>query len=163
MLKYISKRIIYLIPVLIGIVFLVFTIMYFSPGDPAKLILGDRAPEEQVAALRHELGLDLPYYQQLFNYIKNAIHGDFGNSYQLRMPVWDIIKLRFPLTLQLTTFTMLIAVLIGVPVGSKAVFRYRRLFGNLCAVDGINSRVLARHAANAAVLIEFRMAALQRV
>ena len=117
MLKYISKRIIYLIPVLIGIVFLVFTIMYFSPGDPAKLILGDRAPEEQVAALRHELGLDLPYYQQLFNYIKNAIHGDFGNSYQLRMPVWDIITLRFPLTLQLTTFTMLIAVLIGVPVG----------------------------------------------
>lgn len=117
MLKYISKRIIYLIPVLIGIVFLVFTIMYFSPGDPAKLILGDRAPEEQVAALRHELGLNLPYYQQLFNYIKNAIHGDFGNSYQLRMPVWDIIKLRFPLTLQLTTFTMLIAVLIGVPVG----------------------------------------------
>ena len=117
MLKYISKRIVYLIPVLIGIVFLVFTIMYFSPGDPAKLILGDRAPEEQVAALRHELGLDLPYYQQLFNYIKNAIHGDFGNSYQLRMPVWDIIKLRFPLTLQLTTFTMLIAVLIGVPVG----------------------------------------------
>lgn len=117
MLKYISKRIIYLIPVLIGIVFLVFTIMYFSPGDPAKLILGDRAPEEQVAALRHELGLDLPYYQQLFNYKKNAIHGDFGNSYQLRMPVWDIIKLRFPLTLQLTTFTMLIAVLIGVPVG----------------------------------------------
>ena len=117
MLKYISKRIIYLIPVLIGIVFLVFTIMYFSPGDPAKLILGDRAPEEQVADLRHELGLDLPYYQQLFNYIKNAIHGDFGNSYQLRMPVWDIIKLRFPLTLQLTTFTMLIAVLIGVPVG----------------------------------------------
>ena len=117
MLKYISKRIIYLIPVLIGIVFLVFTIMYFSPGDPAKLILGDRAPEEQVAALRHELGLDLPYYQQLFNYITNAIHGDFGNSYQLRMPVWDIIKLRFPLTLQLTTFTMLIAVLIGVPVG----------------------------------------------
>lgn len=117
MLKYISKRIIYLIPVLIGIVFLVFTIMYFSPGDPAKLILGDRAPEEQVAALRHELGLDLPYYQQLFNYIKNAIHGDFGNSYQLRMPVWDIIKLRFPLTLQLTTFTMLIAVLICVPVG----------------------------------------------
>ena len=117
MLKYISKRIIYLIPVLIGIVFLVFTIMYFSPGYPAKLILGDRAPEEQVAALRHELGLDLPYYQQLFNYIKNAIHGDFGNSYQLRMPVWDIIKLRFPLTLQLTTFTMLIAVLIGVPVG----------------------------------------------
>lgn len=117
MLKYISKRIIYLIPVLIGIVFLVFTIMYFSPGDPAKLILGDRAPEEQVAALRHELGLDLPYYQQLFNYIKNAIHGDFGNSYQLRMPVWNIIKLRFPLTLQLTTFTMLIAVLIGIPVG----------------------------------------------
>ena len=117
MLKYIAKRLVYLIPVLIGIVFVIFTIMYFSPGDPAKLILGDRAPEEQVEALRHELGLDLPYHQQFFNYIKNAVRGDFGNSYQLRMPVWDIIKLRFPLTLQLTTFTMLIAVLIGVPVG----------------------------------------------
>ncbi|MDD6045194.1 MAG: ABC transporter permease [Clostridia bacterium] len=117
MLKYVSKRLVYLIPVLIGIVFVVFTIMYFSPGDPAKLILGDRAPEEQVEALRHELGLDLPYHQQLFNYIKGAVQGDFGDSYQLRMPVWDIIKLRFPLTLQLTTFTMLIAVLIGVPVG----------------------------------------------
>ena len=117
MLKYVSKRLVYLIPVLIGIVFVVFTIMYFSPGDPAKLILGDRAPEEQVEALRHELGLDLPYHQQLFNYIKGAVQSDFGDSYQLRMPVWDIIKLRFPLTLQLTTFTMLIAVLIGVPVG----------------------------------------------
>lgn len=117
MLKYISKRLVYLIPVLVGIVFVVFTIMYFSPGDPAKLILGDRAPVEQVEALRHELGLDLPYHQQFFNYIKNAVRGDFGTSYQLRMPVWDIIKLRFPLTLQLTTFTMLIAVLIGVPVG----------------------------------------------
>lgn len=117
MLKYILKRLLYLVPVLIGIVLVVFTIMYFSPGDPAKLILGDRAPEEQVDALRHEMGLDLPYHQQLFNYIKNAICGDFGDSYQLRMPVWDIIKLRFPLTLQLTTLTMLIAVLIGVPVG----------------------------------------------
>lgn len=82
-----------------------------------------------MAALRHELGLDLPYYQQLFNYIKNAIHGDFGNSYQLRMPVWDIIKLRFPLTLQLTTFTMLIAVLIGVPVGIlSAVKQYSVIY-----------------------------------
>lgn len=167
MLKYISKRIIYLIPVLIGIVFLVFTIMYFSPGDPAKLILGDRAPEEQVAALRHELGLDLPYYQQLFNYIKNAIHGDFGNSYQLRMPVWDIIKLRFPLTLQLTTFTMLIAVLIGVPVGILSAVKQ---YSVIDAFSVIFALLMASIPAfwlgmllMLPVLIEFRMAALQRV
>ncbi|MGM9661924.1 MAG: ABC transporter permease [Oscillospiraceae bacterium] len=133
MLKYIAKRLLYLIPVLIGIVFVVFTIMYFSPGDPARLILGDRAPAEQVEALRHELGLDLPYLQQLFNYIKDAVRGDFGDSYQLRMPVWDIIKLRFPLTLQLTTLTMLLAVVIGMPVGIlSAVKQYSAI--DACSV-----------------------------
>ena len=133
MLKYILKRLLYLIPVLIGIVFIVFTIMYLSPGDPAKLILGDSAPQEQVDALRQELGLDLPYLQQFWNYIKGLLQGDFGTSYQLRLPVWDVLKLRFPLTLQLTVLTMLFAVVIGMPIGIlSAVKQYSVL--DACSV-----------------------------
>lgn len=133
MLKYIGKRLLYLIPVLIGIILIVFTIMYFSPGDPAKLILGDRAPQEQVDALRHEMGLDLPYFQQFFNYVKGLVTGDFGTSYQLRIPVLDIIKARFPLTLELATLTMIIAVLVGMPVGIlSAVKQYSVL--DACSV-----------------------------
>lgn len=130
MLKYIAKRLVYLIPVLIGIIFVVFTIMYLSPGDTARLILGDRAPQEQIDALNHELGLDLPYLQQFWNYIKGLLHGDLGSSYQLRLPVWDILKTRFPLTLQLTLFTMIIAVAIGLPVGIlSAVKQYSVIDG----------------------------------
>ena len=130
MLKYIVKRLLYLIPVILGIVLIVFTIMYLSPGDPAKMILGDRAPQEQVDALRHEMGLDLPFLQQFFNYVKNICRGDFGTSYQLRLPVWDILKTRFPLTLELATLTMLFAVLVGMPVGIlSAVKQYSVLDG----------------------------------
>lgn len=133
MIKYISKRLLYMIPVLVGIVFIVFTIMYLSPGNPAKMILGERAPAEQVEQLEHELGLDLPYIQQFWNYLKGLFHGDFGTSYQLRMPVFDIIKRCFPLTLKLTTLTMLFAVAIGMPVGIlSAVKQYSAL--DACSV-----------------------------
>lgn len=131
--KYITKRLLYMIPVLIGIVLIVFTIMYLSPGNPAKMILGERAPQEQVDQLEHELGLDLPYIQQFWNYLKGLLHGDFGTSYQLRMPVFDIIKRCFPLTLKLTTLTMLFAVAIGMPVGIlSAVKQYSAL--DACSV-----------------------------
>ena len=133
MAKYITKRLLYMIPVLIGIVLIVFTIMYLSPGNPAKMILGERAPQEQVDQLEHELGLDLPYIQQFWNYLKGLLHGDFGTSYQLRMPVFDIIKRCFPLTLKLTTLTMLFAVAIGMPVGIlSAVKQYSAL--DACSV-----------------------------
>lgn len=131
--KYITKRLLYMIPVLVGIVLIVFTIMYLSPGNPAKMILGERAPQEQVDQLEHELGLDLPYIQQFWNYLKGLLHGDFGTSYQLRMPVFDIIKRCFPLTLKLTTLTMLFAVAIGMPVGIlSAVKQYSAL--DACSV-----------------------------
>ena len=133
MAKYITKRLLYMIPVLIGIVLIVFTIMYLSPGNPAKMILGERAPQEQVDQLEHELGLHLPYIQQFWNYLKGLLHGDFGTSYQLRMPVFDIIKRCFPLTLKLTTLTMLFAVAIGMPVGIlSAVKQYSAL--DACSV-----------------------------
>ncbi|MBR6823867.1 MAG: ABC transporter permease [Firmicutes bacterium] len=117
MLKYIAKRLLYLIPVMLGIIFIVFTIMYFSPGDPARLILGDRAPEAQVMELREAMGLNDPFHVQFFDYLKGILHGDFGKSYQLNLPVWDVLKARFPLTLILAIMTMIISVGIGMPVG----------------------------------------------
>ena len=117
MSKYILRRLLLLIPVIIGVTFLVFTIMYFTPGDPAKLILGESAQPAQVEALREEMGLNDPFIVQYFRFITKAITGDFGRSFSTNRPVFDEVFARFPATLKLTATAMLIAVLIGIPVG----------------------------------------------
>lgn len=118
MLKYIIRRLLYLIPVIIGIIFIVFTIMYISPGDPARLILGERAPQAQVDQLRAEMGLNRPYLKQFSSYLLNILKGDFGKSYLLRLPVSTLVlKVRFPVTLTLAISSMLLAVSFGIPVG----------------------------------------------
>ncbi|MGL4947361.1 MAG: ABC transporter permease, partial [Cetobacterium sp.] len=78
--KYILKRILLLIPVLLGVSFLVFTIMSLTPGDPAQLILGESAPREAIEQLRREMGLNDPFLIQYFRFVKNAIVGNFGHS-----------------------------------------------------------------------------------
>lgn len=117
MSKYILRRLLLLIPVIIGVTFLVFTIMYFTPGDPAKLILGESAQPAQVEALREEMGLNDPFIVQYFRFITKAITGDFGRSYSTNRPVFDEVFSRFPATLKLTAAAMLIAIAIGIPVG----------------------------------------------
>lgn len=118
MVKYIFTRLLTIIPVLIGIVFLVFTIMYLAPGDPARTMLGDKAPQEQVDKLRSKLGLDRPYLVQFFDYLNGILRGDFGTSYQMGIPVSEIVlKIRFPITLILALSGMTLSVLIGIPVG----------------------------------------------
>lgn len=115
--KYIIRRLLLLIPVMLGVTFLVFTIMYFTPGDPAKLILGESAQPEQVEALREEMGLNDPFIVQYFRFITKALTGDFGRSYSTKKPVFDEVFARFPATLKLTVAAMIIAVIIGIPVG----------------------------------------------
>ncbi|OZV12214.1 peptide ABC transporter [Tissierella sp. P1] len=115
--KYIIRRLLLLIPVMLGVTFLVFTIMYFTPGDPAKLILGESAQPEQVEALREEMGLNDPFIVQYFRFIAKALTGDFGRSYSTKKPVFDEVFARFPATLKLTVAAMIIAVIIGIPVG----------------------------------------------
>ena len=79
MTKYIFKRLLYMLPVLLGIIIIVFTLMYITPGDPARSILGDSAPQEMVAELREEMGLNDSYFARLGPYLKNvAFHGDLG-------------------------------------------------------------------------------------
>ncbi len=117
MLKYIGKRILMLIPVLLGVTFIVFSIMYMTPGDPAQLILGESAPESEVTALREEMGLDDPFLIQYGRFVTNAVQGDFGQSYTSNRDVAQEIFTRFPRTLKLATIGVVVAILIGIPVG----------------------------------------------
>lgn len=115
--KYIIKRLLYLIPVIIGVTFIVFTIMHFTPGDPAQLILGESAPQPAIDKLREDMGLNDPFLIQYFNFLKNAVKGDFGTSYTTKVAVFDEVFSRFPATLKLTVAGMIIAIVIGIPVG----------------------------------------------
>jgi len=115
--KYIFKRILLLIPVLLGISFLVFSIMSFTPGDPAQLILGESAPKTAVLALREEMGLNDPFLMQYGKFVLNAVQGDFGRSYTSGREVFGEIFQRFPNTLILAVIGVIIAILIGIPVG----------------------------------------------
>jgi len=118
MLKYILRRFLMLIPVLFGVTFIVFSLMYITPGDPAKLVLGDAATPEAVESLRTEMGLNDPYLMQYFNYVKKiVIHQDMGRSYVTNRLVLTEITDCFPSTLQLALSAMFVAMLIGIPVG----------------------------------------------
>lgn len=116
--KYIIKRLLYLIPTMFGVSLIVFTMMYFTPGDPAKIMLGDAAAPEQIEALREELGLDKPFVVQYGRWLYNlVINQDMGRSYRSNRPVVDEIVQRFPATLQLAAAGVLVSVVIGVPIG----------------------------------------------
>lgn len=115
--KYIIRRLLLLIPVILGVTFLVFTIMYLTPGDPASLRLGEHAPKEQVEILREEMGLNDPFIVQYVRFVTKAVTGDFGRSYDSNRPVFDEVFSRFPATLKLTVAAMIIAVIIGIPIG----------------------------------------------
>lgn len=82
MIKYVMKRILILIPTMLAVSFIVFSILYFTPADPARIMLGASAPQEALEQLREELGLNKPFLVQYGNYMWNALHGDFGVSYR---------------------------------------------------------------------------------
>lgn len=110
-----------MIPVLIGVSFMVFTIMYFTPGDPASIILGPTATEQDLIETREKLGLDKPFFERYFNYIKDAfLHFDLGKSFFSTQNVSDEVLKRLPYTLKLAGLSVLCAVVIGVPLGAIA-------------------------------------------
>lgn len=123
MIKYILQRLAMMVVVVLGISFIVYTIMNLTPGNPAQLILGQSAPPEQVAKLEEELGLNDPFFVRYFNYITDMVRGDFGESYQTGLPVFEEILSRFPTTLTLAAVAMFIAALIGVPIGVISAVR----------------------------------------
>ena len=117
MLRYIGRRILMMIPVVLGVSFIIFTIMEFTPGDPAMLMLGENATASEVNELREEMGLNENFLVRYYKYIKDAVKGDFGISYRNKVSVSKEITSRLNNTLKLTTLGVLISVVIGVPVG----------------------------------------------
>ena len=134
MWKFIVKRLIMLIPVLIGVTLLVFLILQLAPGDPAKVILGEQATPEQIQELRESLGLNDPVLVQYANYIIKLVQGDMGESYTTRGPVSDEVFNRFPNTIKLTACAMLLAVVVAVPLGVVAAVKQNTLFDSISMV-----------------------------
>ena len=128
MAKFLLKRIIALIPVILGVIFIVFTIMSLTPGTPANMILGPLAGQEEIDLLNQQLGYDRPFLERFARYAFNVARGDFGNSYLTGEPVFDRIFARLPITMLLAVLVVITAVMVGVPLGIlSAVKRYSAL------------------------------------
>lgn len=121
MLKYVIKRILWLIPVLLGVTILVYTIMYFTPGDPAVNALGNGATEEEIMNFNVNHGLEGNYITRLLRYMKNVfLHFDFGTSYMNQSSVSAQIMARLPYTLLVSYIGVAISLLVGIPLGVAA-------------------------------------------
>jgi peptide/nickel transport system permease protein len=134
MLSYIFRRILAIIPVLLGISFLVFAIAKATPGDPAAMMLGVRATPENVAKLREQLHLNDPLLTQYGRYIWNILHGDFGRSYKGQTPVLDDISRRFPSSLELGSAAFIFAVFVGIPSGLLAAMKHNHAVDSFISV-----------------------------
>jgi peptide/nickel transport system permease protein len=133
--KFILNRILMMLPVLLGVSLVVFSMMYFTPGDPARLMLGETASETEVRELREEMGLNDPFLLQYGRYLKKAVfEGDLGTSYVTGRPVVTEIVARFPTTMLLAVLSVFISVLIGIPTGIVSATRQYSLFDNLAMI-----------------------------
>ena len=120
MSRYVIKRILWVIPIVLGVTLLVMILLELTPGDPARQLLGNYATEEQVEELRETMGLDRPLIVRYVDYIKGIFHGDLGTSYFTKESVWHDIVQRFPYTLLLVIISMSLAIIIGIPIGVYA-------------------------------------------
>ncbi|HEY8446723.1 MAG TPA: ABC transporter permease [Thermomicrobiales bacterium] len=128
MAAYLIRRLLLTIPILLGISLIVFLMLHTAGGDPAVLKLGQNATPENVARLRHEMGLDRPLAVQYLDFLWHAIQGDLGRSYRSNAPVLDDIVTRFPATVELAVAAMLIALVIGFTAGTIAGTRKHSFF-----------------------------------
>lgn len=122
--RYLLKRVMIVVPTLIGASIIVFLLIHFIPGDPVTVMLGERATEAARVALTEKLGLDQPLYYQYWTWFTNALRGDFGTSIRSHGPILKEIFIRLPATLELTIAATLIAVVFGIIFGVTAA-RYR--------------------------------------
>ena len=120
MLKYIAKRVLMFIPILLGISFIALIFIDISPGDPARIIAGIEKQEWEVEKIREELGLNDSLLVRYFRFVTGAIRGDFGTTYYTKRPVAPDMLQRFPYTFRIATASIILAILIGVPLGIYA-------------------------------------------
>jgi peptide/nickel transport system permease protein len=131
MFRYIIKRFLTIVPVLLGVSILVFGFIRLIPGDPATVMLGERATPESVARVREQLGLDKPIYEQYLLYLSKALRGDLGASVLRQEPVTREIVRRFPATIELSFGAISVALMIGIPAGIISAVRRHSWFDSL--------------------------------
>lgn len=135
MWKYVVKRLLWMIPVLLGIAVVIFTIMYFCPGDPAAAILENSATPAAIEAKRVEMGLDRPYIVRLLDYLNQVfLHFDLGTSYFQNQSVMSGILYRLPYTVTIAVICMLLQILIGTPLGITAAVHQNGVADRICMV-----------------------------
>ena len=126
MLRYVTIRLLYLVPVLWLVVSVVFLLIHLVPGDPIQQMLGEGATAADIQSLRHAYGLDASIGHQYVNYWKGVLHGDLGKSLLFGQNVTGVIAQRYPWTLQLTIGAMIVALLISIPAGVRSARRRNR-------------------------------------
>ncbi|MDR0271933.1 MAG: ABC transporter permease, partial [Clostridiales bacterium] len=132
MWRFILKRLLSLIPVIAGVIFVVFIILHMAPGDPARLALGDEAEPQAYIDWREERGLNDPVLIQYFRYMFKIVQGDFGTSYgRTQTPVFGEIMAKFPYTLALALCAMVITLLFAFPLGVLAAVKHNSWFDNI--------------------------------
>ena len=134
MRKFILKRLCTLIPVLIVVSILVFLMAHVMPGDPARIMAGDTATEQDVEKIRVAYGFDRPLYEQYFRYISKALRGDFGTSFRTGRPVAQEIAIRFPNTMLLAVAAIVISIVFGIGIGLISATKRNSIFDSVSMV-----------------------------
>ncbi len=120
MVTFLVRRLVFMIPVALLVSFVTFMIIHLIPGDPARVLLGESATPQTVAALRHQLGLDKPLWTQYALWLGQALHGNLGQSIQLQQPVTQAILQRLPVTAELGIVSLIVSVALAIPLGVLA-------------------------------------------
>ncbi|HVC76340.1 MAG TPA: ABC transporter permease [Candidatus Micrarchaeaceae archaeon] len=141
MWEFVGRRLLAAVPVLVGASVVLFALLYVLPGDPAAFALGDNASPAAIAAFRHQLGLDLPWYVQYFDWLGRMVTGQFGKSFFNEFPVVTLMDERLPVTLELTLGALVVGTLIGVPVGVYSGLNPSTMLGR--AIDLLNAVFIA--------------------
>ena len=135
MLRYTLKRLLMMLPVLLGVTLIIFLLMYITPGNPAELLLPDDATPEQIAQKEIELGLNDPFIVRFFDYVKGIVtRFDFGTSYTTGRSVTDEILVRFPTTIKLAVASILVAIALGIICGVISAIKQYTIFDNIAVV-----------------------------
>ncbi|MEW5934476.1 MAG: nickel ABC transporter permease [Bacillota bacterium] len=144
MTQYAARRLLLLIPILIGVSVVVFLLVHLIPGDPARVLAGQEATREDIEAIRHRLGLDAPLHLQYFRFAAGLAGGDLGESIRTGRPVVEELRVRWPVTIRLTVCALVVMILLGVPAGIISATRPNSVFDNtsmMAALVGVSMPV----------------------
>lgn len=131
MWKFVLKRLLLTIPIIIAVIFVVFTLLHYAPGDITMQLLGTKWTPEAAETLRHELGIDQPFMTQFINYIKGIVQGDFGISYISRESVTNMLAVSMPNTIYILVTSVVLAIVISIPIGILAALKPNSVFSGI--------------------------------